>query len=120
MKDYWSPKKCNTLPETLALSYFIITNNSIVGIIELFDNICYVNLTNTIIIPEYRGNKYSTLAKIKLMSDLKLEYILCSINRNNICSLNAIYKMKNIIKISDDEYEDDYDKFLFKIYPNGM
>ena len=87
--------------------------NNAVGVIEIFDNEEYENITNTIIDIEYRGNGYALEAKKTLLIELDLPYLMFFIKRNNISSLKSVNKLDNLIKISSPEWEDIYDKHIF-------
>lgn len=87
-----------------------------VGIVGVYDTGTEKNILHYVVDPKYRGQGLARQLADKIMNNLGLPYLVLTIDLDNKASLNAAEKLPGIEKISDADYEKDYNKvkYLYK------
>ncbi len=91
------------------------------GIIWVYDaNVEYdeINVSHTVVDPEYRWMWFSGKFKDLLMDTLDLPFLTLTINIDNTASINAAKKLPWIVRISDEAFERQKGKIMFRYFKN--
>jgi RimJ/RimL family protein N-acetyltransferase len=100
-------------------TYFTVygDNNEKLGIVGVFDTDEEKNVTHTVVDPKYRGQGLAAKFKDSLMAKLNLSFITLTISLDNIASIHATEKLAGVKKISDEQYEQEFDKVKYIYEP---
>jgi len=80
------------------------------GIIGVYDTEDDQNVTHTVVDPKFRGRGLAGEFKKKLMEELGLSSVTLTIDLDNQASIRAAEKLPGVKKVSNEQYEDDYNK----------
>lgn len=95
--------------------YFTVngSNGEKLGIVGVYDTADEKNVTHTAVDPKYRGQGLAAKFKQRLMDELNLPFITMTIGLENIASIRATEKLPGVKKISDEQYERDFQKVKY-------
>ncbi len=100
-------------------SYFTVygVNNEKLGIVGVFNTDEEKNVTHTVVDPKYRGQGLAAKFKDSLIDKLNLPFITLTISSDNLASIHATEKLPGVKKISDEQYEQEFDKVKYIYEP---